>query len=102
MGTAHEQEEGPLPTAHFLPACSCHPTHQHVGAPLQGDPRPRDVNVELLDVVGGTFALRLPFLATDCEERQVQGGVAHLHQDICAGAPDGVVTAFEAHVLGAL
>lgn len=46
------------------------------------------------------MAFPLPILATDLEERQVHGGVAYFHQDVSAVAPDSMVAAIEAHVVG--
>lgn len=67
---------------------------------LQGDQSIKDVYVDLAEVESVGLVLLLPILATDLEERQVHGGVARFRQDVSAGAPDGMVTAIEAYVLG--
>ena len=76
-----------------------HPAHQCVVL-LQGDQGIKDVHIDRAEVESVGLVLLLPILATDLEERQVHGGVARFRQDVSAGAPDSMVTAIEAYVLG--
>lgn len=66
----------------------------------QDDQGIKDVNVDLAEVQSRGLVFPPPILATDLEERQVHGEVARFHQDVGAGAPDGVVTAIKAHIMG--
>lgn len=93
-------EHPPQRGAGVLPPHLHHPAHQHTRVTFQGDLSVEDVNIDLVEVGSIRLAFLLPVLATDLEERQVHGGVAHFHQDISAGAPEGMVSAIECHVLG--
>lgn len=95
-----KKDHSPLPRAHFLCPCLCYPAHQHTVALLHGDQGIKDVNVDLVEVESRDLGIALPILATDLEERQIHGGVACFHQDISAGAPDGMMSAIKAHTVG--
>lgn len=100
-----KKDRSPLPRAGLgssLPHPHRRPAHQHVVVPSQGDPGVRDVDIDPAEVESSGAASRLRVLATDLEERQVHGGVAHFHQDISAGVPDGMASAIERHVWGAV
>lgn len=93
---SRKKDQSPVPRAHVLPAGLA---HQHLVL-LQGDQGIEDVHVDLAEVESVGLVFPLPILATDLEERQVHGGVAYFHQDVSAGAPDRMVTAIEACVVG--
>ena len=93
---SRKKDQSPVPRAHILPASLA---HQHLVL-LQGDQGIKDVHMDLAEVESVGLVFPLPILATDLEERLVHGGVAYFHQDVSAGAPDRMVTAIEAYVVG--